>query len=248
MVDAQLFALNDFDDDRITIDDNRIIIDDFYRDPEAVRRLALAQTRWEPRRAFPGVQAVVDVDTAPLFDDLRRVIDVARVSPQSESARRAVFSMITKKDAELMPAQSRHPHADGHSHLAGLVYLNLPEQCRGGTSFYRHRKTGLEHQPRDVEGLLEALGEPARPVDAAEEEALWQRLFAELFPPLPGPTQYIRESTAEWELTRLVEMRYNRAVFYDSNDFHSNYTRDDWFGDTPATRRLTQTLFLMVEV
>jgi hypothetical protein len=248
MACSKLFALNELDDERISVDDNRIIVDDFYVSPDAIRRLALAQPSWGPRRFFPGLQAVVSVDTGPLFEQLRRIVDVASLSPASETAHKAVFSMITKKDAELEPRQSRNPHADGHSHLAGLVYLNLPEQCHGGTSFYRHRKTGLEHQPRDLQGLMAAMGVTTPPVDATAVDALWERFFDELFPTEPGAPQYIRESTERWELTELVEMRWNRAVFYDSNLFHSNYTRDDWFGDTPETRRLTQTLFLDVVV
>jgi hypothetical protein len=247
MVDASLFTLADVADDHIFVDGDRIIIDGFYRDPDAIRRLALAQTQWEPRRHFPGLQAVVAVDTDVLFAGLRRYIDIDGISTQSESAHKAMFSMVTKKDAELAPHQSQSPHADSHSSLAGLVYLNLPDQCRGGTSFYRHRQTGLESQPRTIEGIMAAIGETKMPQDQSGIDALYQRYYAIVHAPTNGPRQYIRESNEHWELISLVEMKYNRAVFYDSQLFHSNYTRDDFFGDTMETRRLTQTLFLIVE-
>jgi hypothetical protein len=247
VVGPELFELADLSDEQITLEPDRIIIDGFYRHPERIRALALAQRRWEPRRLFPGLQAVVPVDTRPLFAGLSQWIDVPGFSAASETAGRAVFSMITKKDAELAPLQSRQAHNDDHSHLAGLVYLNLPGQCRGGTSFYRHRKTGLDACPKTLPEVMAALGEPTPPANEAETRALWDRLYGTLYELQPGPTQYIRESTDVWELTRLVEMKHNRAVFYDSQLFHSNYTRDDFFGDTLETRRLTQTLFLLID-
>lgn len=246
-VDPSLFALADISDEQITLEPDRIIIDGFYRHPERVRQLALAQHEWAPRRWFPGLQASVAVDTRELFAGLSQWIDVPGFSAASETAGRAMFSMITKKDAELDPMQSRQPHNDGHSDLAGLVYLNLPEQCHGGTSFYRHRQTGLECCPKTTAEVMAVLGEPKSPTSDEEAAALWQRLYDRLYQQQPGPIEYVRESTDSWELTRLVEMKYNRAVFYDSQLFHSNYTRDDFFGDTPETRRLTQTLFLLID-
>jgi hypothetical protein len=219
------------------------VIDGLYRDPEAVRACALRQTEWTPRRAFPGEQAIVEVDTSRLYARLLEWIEIEDISPESECHGRAVFSTITRKDRDLPPMEWGLPHFDPHSHIAGLAYLNLPAQCRGGTAFYRHRRTGLERWPADDEALAQALDTLGiRAAGLSPTEAA-NALAAALFKPRSEPG-FIRESTEDWELTALVEMRWNRAVFYETALFHSAYTRDDFFGDRLDTQRLTQTFFL----
>ena len=37
-------------------------------------------------------------------------------------------------------------HID-NSHWSGILYLTLPEYCRGGTDFYRHVRSDMDHAP-----------------------------------------------------------------------------------------------------
>ena len=39
---------------------------------------------------------------------------------------------------------------------SGILYLSLPEHCRGGTDFFRHRRTGLDRAPTDLIGAMKA--------------------------------------------------------------------------------------------
>ena len=49
---------------------------------------------------------------------------------------------------ELVQGEYKIPHVDyrfkkGIVTIPAMVYLNTPEQCSGGTAFYRHVKTGI---------------------------------------------------------------------------------------------------------
>lgn len=240
-----VLAVRDWDEDDIAIDvigtERAFVmtIDGFYVDPDRVRALALAQSNWQRRRSFPGVQSSVRYDTMPMFDKLLERIDIEGVAPDSEASSWVRFSALTTKSENASRLQSQLPHYDHHSHIAGLVYLNPPGQCRGGTAFYRHRQTGLEGWPFDANRVLGDHG-----IAIAErnpEKTLHQHLFPPDNPPGRG---LITESNEHWEKIHLVPMRYNRAVFYATRRFHAAYTRDDFFGDTLPTRRLTQTIFL----
>ncbi len=42
---------------------------------------------------------------------------------------------------------------DCKARWVGVLYLNLPEQCRGGTAFYRHRPSDQDRAPLTQEEL-----------------------------------------------------------------------------------------------
>src|SRR6185437_5127303 len=46
-------------------------------------------------------------------------------------------------------------HID-QSHWSGILYLTRPEDCRGGTEFFRHLPTGSDHLPLTPEALKAA--------------------------------------------------------------------------------------------
>lgn len=220
------------------------VIDNFYRDPDRIRAIALGlgDETWVPRRAFPGLEASVPADTSELFARISRILALGDLT--GESVGRVVFSALTKLGADLPPPTTQRPHFDGHSEIAGLVYLNEPTDCRGGTAFYRHKRSGLEAWPDDPDVVevasalnLHSQGAPL----FVSKFALLQHIF-DLSEPLG--TGLITDSNSAWELTNLVEMRYNRAVFYSTHLFHSAYVRSGDFGVRPTERRLTQTLFL----
>jgi hypothetical protein len=149
--------------------------------------------------------------------------------------------MITKRGAELVPAQ-RKPHYDDFCDYAGLIYLNEPEQCSGGTSFWRHRATGLElaTQGDDASSLPALLAR----FGATDERGLVARILGEA--PPESAEGYPTESNSVWELTEVIPMRYNRFVLYDSLLFHTPHYHEDRFGETLETRRVTQNLYFKV--
>jgi hypothetical protein len=107
-------------------------------------------------------------------------------------------------------------HADRNcATWAGVLYLNEPEQCRGGTAFWRHKDSGRE-------SLSELINSSA---------------FTDF-------DQLNREGNDEsfWEMTGLVGMKFNRLVVYKSDLFHSRYPKAG-FGSSPKDGRLIWTCF-----
>ncbi|MDQ3908294.1 MAG: DUF6445 family protein [Acidobacteriota bacterium] len=218
-----------------------LVVDNLYREPDYVRSLALGLNYHRPAGMYPGFFAFVSVSTRPLLDlanDLMRETIGGELAFTPFYQDDIAFAVITRRGSELVPAQ-RKPHFDDFCDYAGLVYLNTPDQCSGGTSFWRHRATGLR---------LAARGEGAESLPAllarfgvADEQALAKRILGEANPDLPEG--YPTGSTSAWELTDVIEMRYNRLVVYDSLLFHTPHYHEERFGETVETRRLTQNLY-----
>ncbi|CAN5259035.1 hypothetical protein BH10PSE4_BH10PSE4_03390 [soil metagenome] len=210
-----------------------VVIDGVYADPWAVRRLALELDFQRPAGLYPGRFATVSIrprGLEALLNDL--------LSPRL--GRRLVFSpyygdttfaiIETPPDA-LVPLQ-RQPHYDTFCDFAGVVYLSRRGGAPGGTSFWRHRRTGLTRAPGE---RLSVAPETAR---AAE------RLLLEGITELPPG--YPVETSVHWALTEVVDMRFNRLVAYDARAFHSPHiTRFESPSDRTRAR-LTQSLFLDV--
>ena len=111
-------------------------------------------------------------------------------------------------------------HADNScASLAGVLYLNLPDDCRGGTAFWRHRATGLDRQPTQQE--LDHFGYTI------------EEFCAE------------RNDRDAWERLMVCPMRYNRLVVYPTVQFHSRWPWEA-FGDDPEHARLIGAFFFDV--
>jgi len=90
-------------------------------------------------------------------------------------------------------------HADRNcAEYAGVLYLNTPEQCHGGTAFWRHRESHLEELP------------------SASSEDFYAKLNRN------------GQHEDFWEMVGLVSMKFNRFVCYPSKLFHSRYPKDCW--------------------
>jgi hypothetical protein len=113
------------------------------------------------------------------------------------------------------------PHID-QSLFAFQIYLNSPEDCYGGTNFYRHIESGLE---ANLEYIVP---------DFKKDEKYW--LFKKHYMRI-NENNYntILDSrqidSSLWELIHNVEMKYNRFVMYPSYLFHSAYIEKEWYKD-----------------
>lgn len=83
-------------------------------------------------------------------------------------------------------------HVD-RSHWSGILYLSLPEDCRGGTEFFRHRRTHTERRPINQEEL------------AAMGYASLQEVHREII-------EKDSNDDTKWEMTMRVPMRFNRLL------------------------------------
>ncbi len=118
------------------------------------------------------------------------------------------------------------PHSWVHADMicaewATVLYLNLPEQCQGGTAFWRHRELGIDRMP---EGTLAEIGYDF--VHAMDME--WKRL-------------------EQWEQVGVMPMQWNRLITYPTKMFHSRWPFES-FGTGPADGRLIWVCFYDMEV
>jgi hypothetical protein len=95
---------------------------------------------------FTGVQNPVDGVVYPgistdIPDDVRKFI-LRTLKPRD-------FTLFMRLSLAGVPV----PHQAHTDTLMGttslMLYLNRPEHCRGGTSFVKHKKTGMISDPRD---------------------------------------------------------------------------------------------------
>lgn len=111
-------------------------------------------------------------------------------------------------------------HVD-HCDWGGILYLNLPEQCEGGTCFWRHTSTGLEKWP-DRDTVLDIL-------PFLDGKTVW-----EYFVDQEGKYR------DRWTQAFFLPMKYNRLVLFRGSFFHSQAHA---FGERVEDARLTQLFF-----
>ena len=207
-----------------------IIVDDFYKNPELVRQLALDIPASQNRRIRGGnpalrINAFYDLASMSwIYDQLLRTHfnDIANQMPPGyiqQSFTNATFMVNVMQSDNLPPVA---PHQDNRSgmNFASTIYLNDPNESNGGTSFYTFGgKTYYDDDvvkkdfnvTMDVEGKI--------PV-----------------------TKYITDSSHDWEMIGMVPMKFNRMVLYNQNVLHSAYIKPGMFVED--NYRLNQQFFI----
>lgn len=223
-----------------------IVIDDFFVDPDYVRQLALSLDYRATRGTFPGYDAKISLSTDEICERMSGLVD-KRIQLVSGSRDTFVFSMMHEA-FEPRLRHYPHPHVDYNdgksaAYLAGLVYLNTPSQCRGGTSFYRHRETGIYEKRGDITAGLAHYMVKHQLLTVEDAFLKMQEHPEPMTAQLAEEWGYITDSNDTWERLALLEMRYNRFVLFDSRLFHNPYLRSGDFGHSLETRRLTMSLF-----
>ena len=104
------------------------------------------------------------------------------------------FNCVGVKELPSFP-----PHVD-YGHVSTFAYLNLPENCAGGTRLFRHIPTNQINVVQKDKSL---------PWDNSLQ---WM-----VNKPLDKP---LVESTEEWELVKFFEMKYNRLIAFNSSAIH----------------------------
>lgn len=112
------------------------------------------------------------------------------------------------------------PHSWVHSDdicakYASVLYLNPPDQCAGGTAFWKHAALGMDR-------LLTESEISERGMDSAA----FHRWMTDEWKDL-----------TYWRQTQFVEMQFNRFLTYPTCYFHSRFPFEA-FGSGPADGRL----------
>lgn len=189
------------------------ILDDFLPKPEAYRQYALSRRFYSIRGPDGERYPNVHVFPSDEFEDLM-------------SARLGRKVTMDHNLFRLNPSGDNHRiHADtAHSPYAYVLYLNPPEQCRGGTAFWRNRKYGWTDFPTYEE--IKRMGKSP------------QRICDEVLA--------CHDDLTKWDQVHLVDMKFNRMICYPTRHFHSRWPLEGW-GDKSAQSRLVAVGFFSVE-
>jgi hypothetical protein len=192
------------------------VFDDFLRDPEAARAQALKMNYSVPGR-FPGLNSVEKLPIEGLDELVSRLVH--------EPVRAPWTSDFSHGSCRLALARDNKPgriHID-QSHWSGILYLTRDEHCRGGTEFFRHKRTQTDHVPMTPEALKRA----------------GYSSYAELQQDILDKDALDR---SKWEHTMTVPMRFNRLVLLQPHYWH---TSGEAFGDSVENGRLVYLMFFL---
>jgi hypothetical protein len=183
-----------------------LVIDDFLADPskllDEASQLTFAQRTWDEVGA---IQVSPRSRYTPRLARQIAALAHARVRwhPGSGNFRSLTYRSVKKSRASV------YVHSDHSMNFVGLLYLNRPEQCHGGTGFFRHCRSGLEgfHDRSAIELA-------ARKLRIGEPE-LEELVAADARDP------------RQWIQTDRVQMKFNRLVIYNGSLFHSHLVEFD---------------------
>lgn len=193
------------------------VIEDALADPHAVLAAArsLEAPLAHPKDFYPGVRYALPGAFHEEFAGWLSAV----IGKQVLSERNGYLSMVTKPAAELLPIQTI-PHFDTTDEEIFAAVLYLFEEGFGGTSFYRHRSTGIELLTRQNEPLYRAA------------------LRREVADPAAVPRRYMNGDSAQFERIHRQEPRFNRLILYPGRRLHAGDIEPDFAG---AEGRLTIT-------
>jgi hypothetical protein len=190
------------------------IIDDFLANAQQVREHALSLT-YSRTGSYPGRGSIEGLTIGGLQEEVSSIVRQRLCANWPADHAHSTFRLTLADDAE----QARI-HVDPN-HLSGILYLSRPEDCRGGTEFYRHKRTDTDRMPTTAEGLRK----------------MGYNSYSELEEDLLHKDGADR---SKWEQTMSVPMRFNRLVLLHPYYWH---TAGPGFGDNVENGRLVYLMF-----
>ncbi|HME38053.1 MAG TPA: DUF6445 family protein [Steroidobacteraceae bacterium] len=205
------------------------VIDNFLSDPELLIEYAAARCGFDgvSDTFYPGSRAVIP----PIYCFALRAFlggiigETFGLGSSAVTGELAHFSLVTTPPDKLNVLQ-RMPHFDSTSPKQLAVLHFLCGREHGGTSFYRHRRTGFEF------------------VDAARSRAYGSALEADLAAFGTPPAKYICGDDLMFERTASISAAFNRVIIYRSINLHSADIGAAFrFDSNPQVGRLTANTF-----
>jgi hypothetical protein len=197
-------------------------IDNFVHNADELVADACAQAPFHPVGSFyPGLRSAVPMPyPLAVYQFLKGVIaDIFGLPGLDVVDSRCNFCLITKRAAEVGVRQ-RIPHCDSPDLNVIVVLHYLFDRPFGGTSFYRHRRTGFE--------MVTAERKPTYETSLADELRQGE------------PDHYIAGDSPHFERIAAYEPAYNRALIYRSASLHTADVGADFTYDAdPRRGRLT---------
>lgn len=192
-----------------------IIVDDFLTNAGELREAALRLTYPSQDGAFPGRNSLERIEIGGLAQQVSELVrePLKAISPPQSHAKCRITLAGDTGRAKV--------HIDSGAHWSGILYLSRPEDCRGGTEFFRHRRTGTDRAP----------------INPAERAALGYASGEEMYRDI---VEKDSNDDAKWEPTMQAPMRFNRLVLLRPWLWH---TAGPAFGDSMENGRLVYLMF-----
>jgi len=219
-----LGALSPTELERACVERELLVFDDILEDAMSYRNHALelcrSQGRREAKLNFPGLQ------TPPHATEqfMQRVADALGRELRWNSPDHGAFRLSAAADEARADVHVDNPSIGNV--FGGVLYLSLPEHSRGGTTFFRHRRTGWDRTP-DAERLLEKGYRSLSDYQRRELKPNERMSF----------DAWVEQRGALWEPVIEVPMRFNRLIIFRSDFYHAV---TELFGTTIDNGRLVQ--------
>lgn len=189
-----------------------LIVDDFLDNARELREVGL-QVDYPPIQAnYPGRNSLQAVNVQGLEQEVSRLVGEPLVPAPGQAHGKFRISLAGEQGQAGV-------HVDP-SHWTGILYLSLPEHCRGGTEFFRHIPTNTERGAyHDDEARSMGYPSAKQMIATILEDTL---------------------DASRWEMTMRVPMRFNRLVLLRPWLWHS---AGESFGSSLQDGRLIYLMF-----
>jgi hypothetical protein len=190
-----------------------IVVDDFVNSPNWLIEQALQKPFNQQRAFYPGSCADAPSQYKTLFLNSLQDLMISTFNlPSALCFSACQYSVVTTPPEQLKLLQ-RIPHFDSLNKIGLAAVHYLFKQDLGGTSFYRHRKTGFEY------------------IDESRKIEYFRSLEAENDGPhMPKIVDgYINGDTALYERIAEQQGLFNRLIIYRRNSLHSGSIRNELF-------------------
>jgi uncharacterized protein DUF6445 len=206
-----------------------VVIEDLWVHPHELVEVAASRGDYTARSLYyPGVRSPSPAEYARAVTKQLNDLIVATFGLRGElTITDSTFSLVVTPAQNLVAFQ-RVPHFDSAdpARIAVLHYLCGAEQ--GGTSFYRHRSSGIES------------------VTAANRDGYIKLVNSEVRTKGMPPAGFIDEDTVMFERIARYDCSFNGALVYRGNLLHSVTTPRGFVPNIdPRVGRLTVNTFLI---
>lgn len=204
-----------------------LVVDDMLLKPEVLLAWASEGEGFvgDPSNFYPGVRKVLPLSYAQLVTDFLQNQLLPTLNVQGRASVRQSVLAITNQDPQnLLPIQCI-PHFDSSDPRQWATVHYLCNEDFGGTGFFRHLSSGFESMTADRQKKYLRL---------LEDDAFTKGL---------PEASYLQGGTSLFEETHRVEAKFNRALFYPGNLFHSGLIKY-WNSTQIGQCRLTANCFI----
>lgn len=193
-----------------------IVVDDFLAHPEKTREEALGLDYPDFEGPFPGRNSLQRLELPGLTNAVMQITGerLKPLDPPMSHMKCRITLASDPSDAQV--------HIDP-GYWSGILYLSRDEDSRGGTRFFRHKRTGSERAPLNLQEC-ETMG------------------FRDAKAMQIGMVEQDGRDPQKWDQIMEVPMRFNRLVLLRPWLWH---TAGPGFGTSLENGRLIYVMFFM---